>query len=250
MEQGYDAGIQLKGNKGFLIQRLIAWGMLLVGIMMLAWPTGEALYGSWSQYQLRAAFRAESRRMPSMRQAKYPLSVPIAHKITGETTRKLGPAQSLTQVPRKSTLQKIAAKRQLTPARWQATQIMIPSIELDALVVSGISKAALRRGPGHDPATALPGQAGNCVIAAHRNAYGWWFKRLDEIQDGDFIYLETPQNTYIYQVAFSRTVDAGERAILAPPPSTLATPRLTLYTCTLPKSQFRLVVVANLVSPK
>lgn len=263
-----DKSRQYKRREGFL-HRLFLWGAALAGIMMIAWPSGESLYGYWSQYQLRAAFERERHNAASIQQtgrnieaATNPLNLEAVHKASGQVgifqpNRKQA-HEKKARLPeaRSSSRQQAKTANRATlhaallnqPKRWQPTQIGIPAIDLEAVVVRGVSKAALRRGPGHDPATALPGQSGNCVIAAHRNAYGWWFHRLDEIEEGDLIHLKTPQNSFIYQVALRRIVDVRDTEILnAPPPA--AAPRLTLYTCTLPKSRQRLVVVANLISP-
>ena len=40
-------------------------------------------------------------------------------------------------------------------------RIEIPSIGVDKIVVNGVQVADLRKGPGHYPATALPGASGN-----------------------------------------------------------------------------------------
>ena len=47
-------------------------------------------------------------------------------------------------------------------------QIEIPSIGLDAKVVSGVQVADLKNGPGHYRDTPMPGQFGNSAIAGHR----------------------------------------------------------------------------------
>jgi LPXTG-site transpeptidase (sortase) family protein len=65
--------------------------------------------------------------------------------------------------------------------------------------------------------------------------------------DGSLIWLRTPRGTFTYKVALMRVVHETQTAILRHPRRTEAAPRLTLYTCTLPKTEKRLVVVANLV---
>lgn len=270
MEQGItiaDERRQDKRREGFL-QRLILWGAALAGLVMVAWPSGESLYGYWSQYQLRAVFERERHNAASLQQTgrrieetEKPLNRNAVHKASGksevfqpdrkqahEEKTRLSKARLFSQQQAKTAGRATIGATSLDQSkRWQPTQLTIPAIDLEAVVVRGVSKSALRRGPGHDPATALPGQPGNCVIAAHRNAYGWWFHRLDEIEDGDLIHLKTPQNSFVYQVALRRIVDVHDTEILNSPPSGAA-PRLTLYTCTLPKSQQRLVVVANLIT--
>ena len=63
--------------------------------------------------------------------------------------------------------------------------IQIPKIGLERAVVQGIGVPDLRKGPGHYPATPMPGQLGNAAIAGHRTTYGAPFNRLDELAAGD-----------------------------------------------------------------
>jgi sortase A len=76
----------------------------------------------------------------------------------------------------------------------------IPKIGLQSVIVEGVSKADLKKGPGHYPGTALPGQAGNAGIAGHRTTYGAPFNRIDELVPGDEIKVLTTQGEFTYEV--------------------------------------------------
>ncbi len=78
--------------------------------------------------------------------------------------------------------------------------ITIPKIELQRVIVEGVNKADLKKGPGHYPGTPLPGQAGNAGIAGHRTTYGAPFNRIDELVPGDEIQVTTPQGEFTYVV--------------------------------------------------
>ena len=80
------------------------------------------------------------------------------------------------------------------------TRVIIPALDVDAVVVEGTSAAALRAGAGHYPNTPLPGEEGNVAIAGHRTTYGKPFNRIDELAVGEQIRLETPLATYTYRV--------------------------------------------------
>ena len=58
--------------------------------------------------------------------------------------------------------------------------LVIPRIGVNVYVVQGVSDEDLRRGPGHYPQTALPGQVGNAAIAGHRTTYGAPFYSLND----------------------------------------------------------------------
>ena len=80
------------------------------------------------------------------------------------------------------------------------TRIVMPAIEVDAVVVEGTSLVALRAGAGHYPRTPLPGEEGNVAIAGHRTTYGRPFDRLDELEVGAEVRLVTPLAEHVYRV--------------------------------------------------
>jgi hypothetical protein len=49
--------------------------------------------------------------------------------------------------------------------------LSIPRVALSAVVLHGSDDQTLRRGPGHLEGTAMPGHAGNVVIAGHRDSF-------------------------------------------------------------------------------
>ncbi len=53
-------------------------------------------------------------------------------------------------------------------------------------------------GAGHYPSTQMPGQVGNFAIAAHRDGWGSPFLKINELQVGDPIYVETQDGWYTY----------------------------------------------------
>lgn len=81
------------------------------------------------------------------------------------------------------------------------TRIKIPKLDVDVVVVEGISASALRAGAGHYPSTPLPCEDGNVSIAGHRTTYGKPFANLDRLKDGDTIILETPVGSCTYEVS-------------------------------------------------
>lgn len=68
------------------------------------------------------------------------------------------------------------------------------------VMFEGVSVRTLKRGPGHMPDTPLPGQPGNSVISGHRTTYLAPFNRLDELEAGDPIIVETALGTHVYVV--------------------------------------------------
>ncbi|MEA3076039.1 MAG: sortase [Actinomycetota bacterium] len=125
------------------------------------------------------------------------------------------------------------------------TNIKIPSIGVDTVVVEGTSASALRAGAGHYPSTPLPCEAGNVGIAGHRTTYGKPFNQLDRLKMGDVIILKTPIGTCTYEVtAEPRVIFPNDTSVVRNDPSKQM---LTLTTCH-PKGSAarRLVVQATL----
>lgn len=96
-------------------------------------------------------------------------------------------------------------------------RIVVPRLELDAIVVElwGLDDLVnLKRGPGHLPETAYPGQAGNCVISGHRTTYGAPFRHLELVQPGDEIILLTAEYRYVYKAYEQRIVSPDDLTVL------------------------------------
>lgn len=81
------------------------------------------------------------------------------------------------------------------------TLLRIPKLDVKVLVVEGTTPSALRAGAGHYVGTPLPGEAGNIGIAGHRTTFGRPLNRMDELNPGDIVTLETPFATYTYKAA-------------------------------------------------
>jgi sortase A len=103
-------------------------------------------------------------------------------------------------------------------------RIDIPQVHISAMVSEGTMPGVLRVAVGHIPGTALPGQAGNIALAAHRDTF---FRRLGELKPGDLIRITVAGRQYVYSVRFTDVVLPNETWVLQPSPSQL----LTLVTC-------------------
>ena len=81
---------------------------------------------------------------------------------------------------------------------------------------------------GHHLGTANPGQAGNMVLAGHRDVRGSIFLRLNELQVGDEFRVYTEKEVYRYRVSEISEVAPSAIEVLNPTPD----PTATLITCT------------------
>jgi sortase A len=125
----------------------------------------------------------------------------------------------------------------------------IPKIQLQKVLVEGVGRDDLRKGPGHVPSTVLPGQLGTFGVSGHRTTYGAPFYRLNELVKGDTITVVTRDANYTYTVTRSTVVQPTDVQVLdnvrAPNGKLKAT--ITLTTCNPRYSaRQRLVVFGDL----
>ena len=121
------------------------------------------------------------------------------------------------------------------------------------VVVEGVGAADLRRGPGHLPGTAAPGQVGNMVLSGHRSTYGAPFADLDELRAGDPVVVQTRDAWWTYRVDDVEVVTPTDVAVVLPVPRRPGvepvSARFTLTTCHPRYSaRQRLVVSGELLS--
>ncbi len=117
-----------------------------------------------------------------------------------------------------------AATRAETQESGLIGRIEIPRLGVSAIVAEGTDPRTLRRAVGHVPTTALPGEAGNVVLAAHRDSY---FSRLGDVRLGDRLRMTTPDGVFEYRVDSRGVVGPEHTEVLSPSD----TPTLTLITC-------------------
>ncbi len=96
---------------------------------------------------------------------------------------------------------------------------------------------------GHHEGTGNPGQAGNVVLAAHRDVNSALFRDLDRLKPGDEIFVSNSLREYRYVVKESFVVRPDQTEVMSPTQDS----RVTLITCTpIGLATQRLVVIAVL----
>ncbi|BDG45700.1 MULTISPECIES: class D sortase [Parageobacillus] len=127
----------------------------------------------------------------------------------------------------------------------QIGTLLIPKLGISIPIYHGTEKGQLRKGIGHYPKSALPGEPNNMVLSGHRDTVFW---QLGEIGVGDKLIVETAIKQFVYRVKKVRIVDENDRTVLVEKPR----PTLTVTTCYpfrfIGKAKQRYVLVAQLVS--
>ncbi|GAB3653018.1 class E sortase [Zhihengliuella somnathii] len=73
-------------------------------------------------------------------------------------------------------------------------------------------------GIGHYPDTQLPGEPGNFALAGHRQTHGQVFYNIDQLTDGDRLYVQTAEGFYQYRYRSTEIVTPYTVEVLAPVP--------------------------------
>jgi len=134
------------------------------------------------------------------------------------------------------------------PWPWADThpvaRLIAPAQDADVLVLAGASGRTLAFGPGHLHGSALPGDAGNAVITAHRDTH---FRFLRAINPGDELVVEPAGGgTRHFRIRGAYVTDYRDLRL----PRDTSVPTLTLVTCypfdaLNPGGPLRYVVVAE-----
>ena len=108
---------------------------------------------------------------------------------------------------------------------WPIARITARSGEVDLIVLAGASGRTLAFGPGHMSVSAMPGEAGNAVIAGHRDTH---FQFLKDVQLGELLKVESSKGMrHLYKVVGVDIVDSRKGSLLLDTEAAM----LSLVTC-------------------
>ena len=223
-----------KPRRATRARRALAVVLIVIGVLLLAdgattllWQEPfTALYAHWPQGQL-AQQLTQLERAPASRAER----------------------QALARVPdqrRRLALAAGAFGRRVHSGE-PIGRLRIGRIGLSAVVVQGTGTGDLQEGPGHYPATRLPGEHGTVAIAGHRTTFGAWFRHIDQLRPADPIVLNLPYGRFTYRVQRTRIVSPSAFWIT----KNVGYDRLVLSAChPLFSATKRIVVFARLVSER
>jgi sortase A len=96
-------------------------------------------------------------------------------------------------------------------------RIVIGRIGLNMVLVNGTDHETLKKGPGLDPRSFMPGANRLVYIAGHRTTYLAPFSHINDIRVGDYIRLEMPYATFIYRTFKHKIVVDNDMSVLRSP---------------------------------
>ena len=193
--------VQRGGLRATLSLRAVALALVGIGALLCLVPIAVVGYGMWQENQLTQAWSTSLASAPEL---------PSFAPQPNSPSPTLG-TPTATPTPRTA------------PALQAAFAIRVPKIGYYAAVQQGVSLSVLAYGPGHYPATAMPGQTGLVGIAAHNT---FWIP-FGQLSAGDTVILETRAARFTYRITGTRIVNPDDMTVLVQTPD----PRLVLTTC-------------------
>jgi len=194
--------------------------LILSGIIVIVFPLATEAYGYYKSLELMKAWdsQAESQKAEAEKIREDQDRLVASGKLPDEEAVISGSS------PGKPSSGKQALEKR---APFPKTKVIIPKIEVNQVILEGTSSDILKLGPGHYIGMANPGEKGNVGIAGHRVTYTHPFNRLDELNKGDVIILETVDYVYEYHVDNIVVVDPKDVSTLQP----TSDAKITLTTC-------------------
>lgn len=175
---------------------LVIGGALTLVWALVVWQWQDpftALYTTWKQRQLAGQYEKRVR--------SFEPSIAASSQATERTS-----------IARAAKRYRASSKRGEVIGR-----LRVPRMGLNILLVNGTDEQTLKKGPGRDQRTFMPGENRLVYIAGHRTTYLAPFSHIDRLRSGDRITIEVPYGTFMYAVTRHRIVKATDLSVLRSP---------------------------------
>ena len=173
---------------------MVVGGVLTLLWVVVVWQWEDpftALYTRWQQHRLAPSY--------DERYTKFHPLHPANESLAAE----------------RRTIAREAARYRRDSKRGEAIgRIKVPRLGLNMILVNGTDEESLKKGPGRDLRTFMPGQGQLIYIAGHRTTYLAPFSHIDSLRAGDRVTLELPYATFVYRVVRHRIVRSNDLSVL------------------------------------
>ena len=173
---------------------MVAGGVLTLLWVVVVWQWQDpftALYTRWEQHRLASSYDERFTKFHPLR-----------------------PPQD-TLASERLTIARDAARYRRESKRGEAIgRIKVPRLGVNMILVNGTDEESLKKGPGRDLRTYMPGQGQLVYIAGHRTTYLAPFSHIDSLRSGDRVTLELPYATFVYRVVRHRIVRSNDLSVL------------------------------------
>jgi sortase A len=186
----------MRGRVHLLGTLLAVAGALTLGWALLVWQWQDpftALYTTWKQHELATQYDKRARSFTTT--------------ISGPTVK-----AERASIAREAKLYRMSSKRGQVIGR-----LRVPRMGINMLLVNGTDHDTLKKGPGRDGRTFMPGENRLVYIAGHRTTYLAPFSHIDRLRRGDRVTIEVPYGTFVYAVTRHRIVKSTDLSVLRSP---------------------------------
>ena len=179
--------------------RILGTAMVVGGVATLLWVVVvwqwqdpfTSLYTRWQQHRLSSSY--------DERFTKF---------------RALRPASQTLAAERRTIALEAASYRRDSKEGDAIGRIKVPRLGLNMILVNGTDHDTLRKGPGRDLRTFMPGEGKLIYIAGHRTTYLAPFSHIDSLRPRDLVTLELPYATFVYRIVSHRIVASNDLSVL------------------------------------
>ena len=181
--------------------RILGTALAVTGVLALIWVAVvwrwqdpfTALYTHWKQHQLARSY-----------ERRFAAYQPLRGLDRGATI-----AERLRTIAREARAYRLESHRGEAIGR-----IRVPRLGLNMILVNGTDHDSLKKGPGRDLRTYMPGEGQLIYIAGHRTTYLAPFAHIDSLRRGDWVILEVPYATFKYRIFRHVIVPSDDLAAL------------------------------------
>lgn len=198
------------------MRKFISTILIIIGLAIILYPLGRGMYGDYQQRQILAEWDKVSQMLVEE-------PVVLDELDEGELVDE--------EAERERVRQREAAEKDRLEyiANNMEGVLVVDKINLRLPILRGSSERNFLIATGTLETGAKAGEVGNYAIAGHRNyGYGRHFNRLDELEAGDIIGVETNNNLFHYIVTEKLYVEPEEVSVLK---SKGQEAEITLITC-------------------
>ncbi len=192
-------------------KRYLSIILILIGILLITCPKVQEIYRLQQQQKMEKEWKAELAQLEKVEEEE---------AATGQNEEEL-------EVEGVETEREKA--RQAYLEKHMEGMLTIKKIDFSQPILKEATKENLNISVSSVKGTSKPGQGGNYALAAHRSkTYGRHFNRLEELQNGDEIEVDTGSSIYRYTVSEKLYVKPEDTWVLN---SREDTEEITLITC-------------------
>ncbi|MUT65857.1 class C sortase [Paenibacillus sp. NEAU-GSW1] len=226
--------------------RKLAYFLIIVGVLVIAYPKGNEWYANWQQNKLMQEWEQDyNETAEDAALQQFEDLTDLFNETADDTAVDTLPVAAAATSQADNGQADSENKQEEAPKLDTIGTISIPSIKVKLPILEGATQKNMKYGAAHMSETGKFGEIGNAAIAAHRaKTKGRLFNRLGEVKVGDKITITQKGKQFTYTVYNISIVKPTDVSVLN---YNNKDKMLTLITCTpINKPTHRLIIHAKM----